>query len=120
MVETHTQNHPDGRKDVTIQVNTLNVDENTPEGKKAKEVIENEIIPALANKRVLTVVVHKPSNISTSQTVKLPQVKQYARAAIANFPQPEEGRPVDVADFVIVEVNIDDSNLVRVSTIDTL
>ena len=54
--------HPDGRKDVTVQVNRLNVKETDPATMAAKEVIEKKILPELANQKVTCTLIHKPTN----------------------------------------------------------
>ena len=106
------------QKDVVVKVKTLNVDETTPEGIEAKRVIEEKIIPRLASEDVKVIVIHKPSNQSASADVKLPQVKEYAREAIGDFPIDDDGNYAYVNDFVIVEVH--KSGKTRVSSMETL
>ena len=118
-----TTEHEDGRKGVTVHVNTLNIDETDPESVKAKEVIEEKVLPKVAQQRVQAIVLHKPSNMHTTQRVKLPEVRKYAEVAIKQFhefiatdPAMEKWRGTTRhADFTILEVYPD--GMVRTSTL---
>lgn len=90
---------------MTIRVGTLNVDEKTPAGKKAKEVIEKKIIPELANRVVVATVIQKSTGHFTSAKIKLPRVREWAEFVIKN----KNGK---ANDFIIVE---HEGNDVRVS-----
>lgn len=60
---------------------------------KAKAAVEE-----IMGTRVRVVVIHKPSNKSTSASVLLSDVRKYAEAAAASFP----GKP-SLSEFVVVE-----------------
>lgn len=107
--EIITTEHADGRKDVTIKVNMLNVKENDPATLKAKKHIEDVIIPELANQKVLVIVVHKPDNIFAQKLVKATDVRVFAEAAV----KMHGGKPED---YVIVEHNVT-NNTVQVSSL---
>lgn len=112
-----TTEHPDGRKDVHIEVNMLDVKENDQETLKAKEVIERDILPNIKASMVRVVVIHRHSTKSTSHTVPLPQVRAYATAAVNQF---KVGDPTAKdEDFIVVEVH-EGSLLTRVSTLTNL
>lgn len=106
--------HQDGRKDVNIRVNMLDVDAKDEATIKAKEVIESEIIPKLAEASVLVVVIHKPSNLFTAKIVKLPHVRAFAEAAIKKYA--DGVFDVREEDFSVVEYHFENKE-VQVSTI---
>lgn len=105
---TEITKHKGGRQDVTIRVGTLNVDEKTSAGKKAKEFIEKKIIPELANRVVVVTVIQKSTGHFTSSKVKLPRVREWANAVIKTKPTNIEH------DFMIVE---HEGDQVRVSSL---
>lgn len=119
IVETE---HNDGRKDVTIKVNMLNVKESDPATLKAKKHIEDVIIPELANQKVLVVVIHKPTNEHAERIVKATQVRAYATAVFDSFNKrlcekhKMEGLEAPSTEFVIVEHNMT-NNTVTVSSL---
>ena len=104
--EVKKTHHADGRKDVRIEVNMLDVNENDPATKKAKEVIEKEVIPKLANKVVTAVLVHTPTHLSTSTKIKLPRVREWAEFAIGTLKSGAIANPRK-EDFIVVEVDHD-------------
>jgi len=73
-----TTEHESGRKDVHIEVQSLDVDLSDPSNAAAKKKIEEEILPAVANKEILVTVIHKPSNDSVSFICKRMNVRRYA------------------------------------------
>lgn len=109
----------DGSKHVHIEVNALDVDMSDPANVKAKEYIEGQVIPALANADVLVTVIHKPTNESTSKLVKLPQVRAYAEAVVdahikRNHPEVSGTDPEIIAlraEYCVVENHIKDGNV---------
>lgn len=66
-------------------------------------------IARLINAKVVVVVIHKPTDMSTSSRVSVTESRKYAEAAIASFP----GHPPE-SEFVVVEVS---DKQVRVSTL---
>jgi len=101
--------HEDGRKDVNIQVNMLDVKETDEATLKAKEHIEKNVIPQLANADVLVVVVHKPTNVFSQRVVKAPHIRKFAEVAVKSHGKPQE-------EYVIVEHHITNGT-VNVSTL---
>lgn len=71
----------------------LILDEKIAINAKAKAAVEE-----VMGTRVRVVVIHKPSNKSTSASVLLSDVRKYAEAAAASFP----GKP-PLSEFVVVE-----------------
>lgn len=104
-----TKEYPDGRKDVHIGVNMLDVNEKDPATLKAKEVIENEVLPKLSEADVLVVVVHKPTNEHAEKVVKLPHVRAYAEACV-------KAHGGASSEFVVVEHHITNGT-VKVTTL---
>lgn len=109
-----TKEHEGGRKDVHIEVNMLDVKENDPATQAAKEVIERDILPKLADADVLAIVIHKPTNQHTQRIVKLPQVRKFAEVAVASF----RNQIIDAKDedFCVVQHHIT-NNTVQVTTL---
>jgi len=101
--------HSDGRKDVKINVKRLDVNPTDEGGKKAKAMIEDKIFSALAERMVLVVVLHKPTNDHSSRIVKAANVRKFAEAAIKEAPYPND-------EFVIVEHELK-AGAVRVTTL---
>lgn len=92
-----------GRKDVSIGVGTLDVKDDDPATKKAKEHIEDTVIKELANRVVTAVLIHKPTNISTATKIKLPRVHEWAEFAMDTL---KSGaiRGAKREEFVVVQV----------------
>jgi hypothetical protein len=116
--EIHTIEHPDGRKDVNIQVNRLDVDVHDEATRHAKDVIENQILPELAKSPVVVIVLHKPTNASAYKVVRLCDVRKYAETAVDVFMKTQAtaenmGR---VEDFVIIEYHIK-HNEIKISSL---
>lgn len=114
---THTT-HPDGRKDVKISVNRLDVDAQDQATKDAKEVIENKVLPKLAETPVIVVVLHKPTNQHSEKIVPLKHVRAYAEAAVRAFLK-DEGTDLyytRLEEFAIIEHHLE-SGQIKVSTL---
>lgn len=118
--EIETKEHPDGRKDVIVKVGTLDVKGTDQLTKDAKHKIESEVIPALANARVLVTVIHKFPEAETgylkyaAKIVRATDVRKYALACFESF---KEMHPdVVEGDFVVHEHHID-SKEVKVTTL---
>lgn len=110
--------HEDGRKDVNIQVNRLDVDVHDEATRHAKDVIENQILPELAKSPVVVIVLHKPTNASAYKVVRLCDVRKYAETAVDVFMKTQAtaenmGR---VEDFVIIEYHIK-HNEIKISSL---
>lgn len=78
-----TTEHEDGRKDVHIEVQSLDVDLSDPSNVAAKKVIEEQVIPTLANKKILVTLIHKPTNEHVNYIAFLPKVRENALKFIA-------------------------------------
>lgn len=117
-----TTEHPSGRKDVNIGVQMLDVNATDEETAKAKEHIEDVVIPALADADVLVVILHKPTNQHAERIVKAPHVRAYAQATVKAFNEALskkhgiEGMESPTEEFVIIEHHIT-NNTVTVSTL---
>jgi len=97
--------YPDGRQDVTVRLSKINVDEKTEEGKLAKKKIEEEIIPAMAGRKVLVTVVHIPTGEFTARIVKLANVRAYANSVLHSWAKRNGKKEweVDPAEFYVIE-----------------
>lgn len=78
-----TREHADGRKDVTVEVKSLDVDLSDPANAEAKKVIEEQVLPALAQRQVTVTVIHKPTNDSASFVCSVVKVREYAEKVVA-------------------------------------
>ena len=107
--------HEDGRKDVTVHLNKLDIVPKDAEEAHVKQVIEDAVLPRMEAAMVHVVVVHKPSNKSASKAVPLPQVRAYAEACVKAFNEGRESPAPDSA-FCIVEVH-HDTFLTRVTSL---
>ena len=104
-----TTEHEDGRKAVTVHVNTLDIKEKDEGTLAAKKVIEEQILPELGNRVVLVTVIHKESLTKATVKTKLAKVRQVAETLIAGFPQQtQELHAPNPKDFIVVEVEGDD------------
>lgn len=114
--------HSNGRKDVVVKVNTLDVEVTDDATAKAKEVIEKEVFPILTNADVVVVVSYRhPVDgeiLSAWKTVKIPHVRNYAEACVQSFIKQFVPDAVP-ADFMVVEYyKLTDE--VKVTTLDVL
>lgn len=113
--EVVTNESVDGSKSVTIKVRGLDVNETTPEGIEAKRRIEEEILPRLANTVVRVVVIHKPTNHSTSSRVHLPALRGYLDQVYDSYKALQEPEAMP-KDFVVVEIH--DNGQIRVTSLE--
>ena len=104
--EIENIDHGDGRKSVKVHVNKLDVNEKDTITAQAKKFIEEEVLPTLGEQRVHVVIVHKPTNMSTSSQVERKYVKNYAIAAISGFPV-KDGMEKKNEDFIVIETDQD-------------
>lgn len=117
--EITTTNHPDGRKDVHIQVNRLDVNPQDKAGIVAKEAIEKTVFTRLSEQKVLVIVLHKPTNQEAHHVVDLPHVRAFAEAAVRKFLKlnnDEELTQDAVEDFAVIENNLSQQT-VKVTTL---
>lgn len=102
----HTD-HGDGRKSVTVHVDTVKVSPDADEGEKgAAKIINEQILPKLNERAVLVTVIHKESLLKASVKTRFVKVRQVAETLIAGFPM--EGADAHPQDFIVVEVEGDD------------
>ena len=113
----------DGRKDVTVRVNRLDLHPKSPEEAHAKEQIEEHLLPKLGEMvdaaMVRVIVLHHGTELRHAEhDVKLSQVRAYAEQVVKafreSFPSEQWTRNKD---FTIVEVH-HDSYTTRVSTLE--
>lgn len=102
--------HEDGTKSVKIHVNTLNLKETDEETMKAKEVIEQKILPKIGVRPVIVTVIHTPSRHQASAEISLPYFQSYVKACLQKHP---EGHNTE--DFIVV---VHDGKQVQVMGID--
>lgn len=102
-----TTEHESGRKDVHIEVQSLDVDLSDPSNAAAKKKIEEEILPAVANKEILVTVIHKPTNDSASFVCFRKNVRDYAEKVVKQ-------RGGDVSEYCVVQ---NDDGAVTVTTL---
>lgn len=88
--------HDNGRKDVTIQVQSLDVDLSDPSNIEAKRVIEEEIMPAIANAQIIVTVIYKPTNEAASFVCSRKNVRDYAEKVVVQ-------RGGDVSEYCLVQ-----------------
>jgi len=79
--ETITTKHEDGRQDVKITVNRLDLKDPTPEDKIAEE----KIIDALSNTKVGVLVIHAQTRQNIYFTCPIPSVRKNSQMVIDNF-----------------------------------
>lgn len=116
--------HQDGSKDVKIEVNALDVEGVDPATLKAKEIIEKEVFPRIANAMVLVVVLHKPTNQHSERIVKVANVRKYAEACVkfhmaSIHPELDGTDPLTISyrsEYVIIEHHLTNGT-VTVSTL---
>lgn len=109
--------HPDGRVDTTIEVSSLQVDMKDPRNAKAKEVIERDVLPAIANQGVTVTLIHKPSNDNASFHCKRKDVRENAmRLVNVRHQVPEGSEPTNLilAEYCLVE---NDGKEIKVTTL---
>lgn len=112
----------DGRKSVTVHVDTLNIEETDLESQEAKKVIEKEVLPKLQQQKVHVTVLHKPSNSTAQAEVALPDVRKFAEKAVQSFKEvartqlPLHANGTKPDDFAIIEVDFD-SKQVKVTSL---
>lgn len=111
-----TTEHPDGRKDVTITVHTLDVDLNDPSNVEAKEYIEKNVLPKLAAQKVMVTLIHKPTNDSFTFISPLANVRKNAEISVKEHAMNKNingGEPI-LADYCLVQ---NDGESVKVTSL---
>lgn len=113
---TVTTKHEDGRQDVEIKVNRLDLKDPTPEDLIAEE----KIIDAMSKKIVRVVVIHKPTNESVNFDSPLPLVRKRAEEVVRVYNKRladklgVQGAEAPRSEFVVVEF---EAGQIRVSSI---
>lgn len=103
--------HEDGRKGVTVHVNTLDLNEPDAGDLAAKKVIEEKVLTKLASRTVLVTVIHKETLLKATVKTTVARVRMIAENLIAGFPSPVKGfvqGEHNPKDFIVVEVEGDD------------
>jgi len=117
-----TKQHASGRRDVKINVKRLDVNPKDEGDSKAKAHIEDVVFPALAERMVLVVVIHKPTNNHVERIVKAANVRKFAEAVEKSHNDSlvkqtgVKGCEAPRDEFVIVEHELK-SGAVRVTTL---
>ena len=104
------QNNPNnGRVDIRVEVNTLDIKETDVVSLKAKEIIENKVFKKLASYKVLVVVVNRYSREFSSKVVGTNEVRKFAETVVNGY---IKGHPAALKDdFIIVEHHIDNETV---------
>lgn len=103
-----TTEHPDGRKDVAIGVETLEVDRNDSDTKKAAEIIEKDVLPKvlpkamqqLVDEPVHILLIHTPSCQFSQLIVKRKEVLSFVTQSMNKWR--EVNNHLNVDDFIAV------------------
>lgn len=74
--------HEDGRQDVTVEVNSIDVNPQDESTAKAKEVIDTRVLPAIADALIVVTVIHKPTNDHATFRCKRKDVRQNAEELV--------------------------------------
>lgn len=74
--------HEDGRQDVTVEVNSIDVSPQDESTAMAKEVIDTKILPAITDAIIVVTVIHKPTNDHATFRCKRKDVRQNAEDLI--------------------------------------
>ena len=114
--EITTKVHEDGRKDVHIEVNKLDLDPNNPIDQESKDMIENKVFARLSEQQVLVIVLHKPTNQEAHHVVSLPQVRAFAEVAVRKFLGEDGLYYTRLDEFAIIQNNLT-TNTVKVTTL---
>lgn len=107
--------HEDGRKSVTVHVDTIKVNPEADEGEKgAAKIINEQILPMLNERVVLVTVIHKDSLLKATVKTKFVKVRQVVETLIAGFPINNfKSGNVALEDFIVVEVEGDDVRVTK-------
>jgi hypothetical protein len=95
--------HPDGRKDVTVQVNRLDVNETDEATVKAKEHIEEKILPEIANQKMTCTLIHKPTNDHFSFVTSRKNVKANTDVSVKAHAQKMGTTGINREEYCLVE-----------------
>lgn len=91
--------YPDGRQDVTVTVNRLDIKDRTPEDTAAEE----KIIEAMSKTKVGVLVIYKYNNDNIYFTCALPNVRKNAEMVVEKYRKENTHLDVRPEDFIIVE-----------------
>lgn len=101
--------YEDGRVDVNIGIETLDVDRSDPDTKKAAEIIERDVLPKvmpeaikeLADEKVHVLVIHTPSDQFSQLIVMRKEVSRFVTATLNKFRAQNDGH-LNVDHFTVV------------------
>ena len=115
--------HEDGRVDVAIGINTLDVDTTDPDTLAAKEILERDVLPKvmpkavaeLANEPVHILVIHTPSCEFSQLIIKRREILSYVTQSMSKWR--EHHNHLNVDDFIAVVLsNPQEGQKVQVET----
>jgi hypothetical protein len=100
--------HEDGRVDVAIGIETLDVDRSDPKTAEAADILEKDVLPKvmpeavrkLADEQVHVLVIHQPTSQLAQLIVKRREVEQYVSCALAKF------KTIDAEAFSVDEFTV--------------
>ena len=104
-----TTEHEDGRKDVNIGIETLDVDRSDPDTAAAAEILERDVLPEvmpaaiqeLADEKVHVLVIHTPSHQFSQLIVMRKEVLSFVTATLGKFKKTVKGE-FNVDHFTVV------------------
>lgn len=100
--------HEDGRRDVKVEVNSLDVDMSDPRNAHAKEVIERDILPNVSEQKITCTLIHKPTNDYFSFVTSRKNVRANMEVAVKQhhdmkWAGVDTSREVDKTEYCLVE-----------------
>jgi hypothetical protein len=104
-----TREYEDGRRDVAIGIETLDVDRDDPDTKEAAEIIERDVLPEvmpqaiqeLADEKVHVLVIHTPTSQFSQLIVKRKEVLSFVTKTLQKFRESNKGE-LNVDQFTVV------------------
>ena len=104
-----TTEHEDGRKDVNIGIETLDVDRSDPDTKEAAEILERDVLPKvmpaaikeLADEKVHVLVIHNPTHQFSQLIVMRKEVLSFVTQTLSKFKETVKGQ-FNVDHFTVV------------------
>lgn len=107
--------YPDGRKDVTVKVNSLDVDMSDPRNAEAKKVIEKRILPKIADKKLIVTLIHTPTRDHFTFICARKNVRANAEVAVKKHAG--VFAPHALKDYMLVEHDVE-AKEVKVTSIE--
>ena len=105
-----TTEHEDGRRDVSIGIETLDVDRSDPDTKAAAEILERDVLPKvmpaaikeLADEKVQVLVIHTPTHQFSQLIVMRKEVLSFVTQTLNKFRESKFTGELNVDHFTVV------------------